>query len=410
MTLRGRRSFLRDAAASVAVASGLTTAARASTATQDVLPDLPSIRKQGRLPLPYGRPSIFVKDVVRTPIPATAANPWFTPLQDLHGIITPNGLHYVNVHAGVPDIDPSAFRLLVHGLVERPLVLSLDDLSRFPAVSRIHFLECSGNGASDWAEGPGQTVQSTHGLLSCSNWTGVALSTIFAVTGLRPDAKWILAEGADGGSMTRSVPIEKALDDAVIVYAQNGEPLRPENGFPIRLFLPGFEGNMNVKWLRRIKVGKEPFYTRQETAKYTDLMPNGKADAFTFVMEAKSIITAPSGGQRLRGPGPYEIRGLAWSGHGKVTKVEVSTDDGATWNAAELQDPVLSKCLTAFGYRWTWNGAPARIASRCYDETGYLQPTHTELVKIRGVNSFYHYNGIHYWNVAADGGVTNGHG
>jgi sulfane dehydrogenase subunit SoxC len=330
-----------------------------------------------------------------------------TPLQDLHGIITPNGLHYERHHAGVPQIDPDAHRLLIHGLVDRPLLFTMDDLVRFPSVSRLHFLECAGN-TQEWRDAsPAWTPQQTHGLLSCCEWTGVLLSTLLAEVGVRRAARWVLAEGADAAAMTRSIPIEKAWDDAMIAYAQNGERLRPEQGYPLRLLLPGYEGNTSVKWLRRLKLGDQPFETREETSKYTDLMPAGKARQFTLVMEAKSVITRPAGGQRLRETGFYEIIGLAWSGRGRIRRVDVSTDGGAAWHQAALQEPVLPKCLTRFRLPWTWSGGPAVLQSRAVDETGYVQPTRAQLVGVRGVNSFYHFNGIQSWRVAADGVITN---
>ena len=278
---------------------------------------------------PYGRPSRFEADVVRRyrrglPEPPTRLSSFsLTPLQDLSGIITPNGLHYERHHAGTPTIDPLEHRLIVHGMVKRPLIFTMEDVTRFPSVSRIHFLECSGNTQNWGAPKAELTVQDTHGLLSCCEWTGVPLATILAEAGVQPEAKWMLAEGADAAAMTRSIPIEKALDDAMLAYAQNGERLRPEQGYPLRLLLPGYEGNTNVKWLRRLKLGADPFETREETSKYTMVMPDGAARQFNFVMQAKSVITFPSGGQRLGPQGFYEISGLAWSGLGKVARVEV---------------------------------------------------------------------------------------
>ena len=357
----------------------------------------------------YGVPSRFEDKVVRrarTPPPIPTAASSGTPLQHLHGIITPAGLHYERHHAGVPAIDPDQHRLVVHGLVDRPLIFTMDDLLRFPSVSRIHFLECSGNTASWTGGNPKWTVQDTHGLISCSEWTGVPLATVLAEAGLKPQAKWVLAESADAAAMTRSVPIEIALDDAILAYAQNGERLRPEQGYPLRLFLPGIEGNMSVKWLRRLKIGDQPFQSREETSKYTDLMPDGSARQFTFVMEAKSVITQPSSGHQLRDHGFYEIRGLAWSGRGSISKVEVSADGGKSWQHAELQQPVLPKCLTRFRLPWQWNGGPAMLQSRATDSTGYLQPTKERLVGARGVNSFYHFNAIYSWQVNANGAVA----
>jgi sulfane dehydrogenase subunit SoxC len=363
--------------------------------------------------LPYGRPSKFEANVVRRyrqglPEPPTRLSSFsLTPLQDLCGIITPNGLHYERHHAGVPTIDPSEHRLMVHGLVERPLIFTMEDVTRFPSVSRIHFLECSGNTQNWGAPKPELTAQDTHGLLSCCEWTGVPLATVLAEAGVKPEAKWMLAEGADAAAMTRSIPIEKALDDALLAYAQNGERLRPEQGYPLRLLLPGYEGNTNVKWIRRLKLGAEPFQTREETSKYSMLMPDGTARQFNLVMEAKSVITSPSGGQRLGAPGFYEISGIAWSGSGKVARVEVSTDGGASWRDVALQEPIMSKCLTRFRAPWDWDGGPAKLASRVTDETGYLQPTREALLKVRDVRSYYHYNAIQNWSVAAGGAVTN---
>lgn len=280
---------------------------------------------------PYGVPSPFEKGVVRELTGDTPTNlsSWgFTPLQDLQGTITPNGLVYERDHAGVPAIDPREHRLMVHGMVENPRVFSMEDLKRFPAVSRIHFLECSGNTYMEWQAPTGKSAQETHGLVSCCEWTGVPVSLILNELGLKSGAKWVLAEGADAAALDRSVPLWKMMDDALLVYAQNGEMLRPEQGYPLRLLLPGFEGNMNVKWLRRLEVGDSPWMSREETSKYTDLMPDGKARMFTFMMEAKSVITFPSAGQHLSTRGPYEIRGIAWSGRGRVKRVDVSVDGG----------------------------------------------------------------------------------
>ena len=363
------------------------------------------------LAAPYGAPSPFEKTVIRRPrahveVKTDLSSISLTPLQNLDGIITPSGLHYERHHAGVPAIDPEAYRLVVHGLVKRPLIFTMDDLACFPSESRLHFLECSGN-TQNWTAGkPDWTVQDTHGLLSCSEWTGVKLSTILDEVGIDRSAKWILAEGADAASMTRSVPIAKALDDALLVYAQNGERLRPEQGYPVRLLLPGFEGNVSVKWLRRLKIGAAPFETREETSKYTGLLPNGKARQFAFIMEAKSVITRPSGGLKLSKPGFHEITGLAWSGRGKIVRVDVSVDGGKSWHAARLQAPVLDKCLTRFRFPWHWDGGPATLQSRAIDSTGYVQPTHDQLVAARGLQSYYHYNGIQSWSVAAGGAVS----
>jgi len=325
-----------------------------------------------------------------------------TPLQDLHGAITPADLHFERHHSGVPRIDPRSYRLLVHGLVERPTIFTLNDLKRFPAVSRICFLECSGNLGRQGGEKT--RPQELCGLTSQSEWTGVMLSTLFREVGARPDAKWFLAEGQDAAVMTRSIPIEKAFDDAMIAYAQNGEPLRPEQGYPVRLLLPGFEGNSNVKWLRRLDLATQPFMTREETSRYTDPLADGTARQFSFVMDARSVITSPSYPQSVE-PGWMEIRGIAWSGRGKIQRVEVSTDGGKTWSRSVLQGPVLPKAHTRFGLMWKWNGAPAVIMSKAVDETGYAQPDWATLQSVRGRRTRYHQNPITGWKVGADGQV-----
>lgn len=332
-----------------------------------------------------------------------------TPLQDLDGIVTPADLHFERHHAGVPAIDPATYTLLLHGMVDRPLVFSIEDLRRFPGRSIIRFIECSGNGGRAYRTSgvaPDQTPQQIDGLTSTSEWTGVPLATLLREAGASPRARWLLAEGMDAAVMTRSVPIAKAYDDALIAYAQNGEPLRPEQGYPARLLLPGMEGNASVKWLRRIEVGDQPFMTREETSKYTDPLPNGTARQFTLDMDVKSLITEPSYPDRLSGHGWWEIRGLAWSGRGRIAKVEVSADGGRTWQAAHLDDPVLPKCHTRFRVPWQWTGSEATLVSRATDETGAVQPTTAALIAERGPNTSYHYNNLRAWHVAADGAVT----
>ena len=329
-----------------------------------------------------------------------------TPLGDIDGMITPSSLHFERHHAGVPKIDPGQHELLIHGLVDRPLVFRVEELRRLPSVSRIYFLECSGNSSTNWRPAPQPSAGAAHGLTSCSNWTGVPLALLFKEVGVKPEGKWFVAEGADACRMARSVPMEKAWDDALVAYAQNGEALRPEQGYPLRLLLPGWEGNASVKWLRQIKVVDSPLMTRDETSKYTDLLPDGRARQFTFMMEAKSVITRPSAGQKLEGRGFHEISGLAWSGQGAITRVEVSTDGGATWADATLQLPVLPKAHTRFTFPWRWEGGEAILAARCTDETGYVQPTRLELVDARGVNSNYHNNAVQGWKVTADGSVV----
>jgi len=409
-----RRRALKSA---LALSAGAALGARAAKAEDagshpgEVLPRQTELGA-GVMTPPYGRPSVYEsrvvrRDLPRSPYPTRQAAASRTPLQDLHGVITPNGLHYERHHFGVPSLDPDAHRLIVHGDVERPMIFTVADIMRFPAQSRICFLECSGN-TQNWGEPkPEFTVQDTHGLLSCCEWTGTPLRTVLDEAGLRASARWMLAEGADAGAMTRSIPIEKVFDDAMLVYAQNGERLRPEQGYPLRLLLPGYEGNTNVKWVRRLKLGREPWQTREETSKYSQLMPDGSVRQFNFVMEAKSVITSPSGGQRMRDRGFHEISGLAWSGRGKIAKVDVSFDGGESWTAAALQEPILPKCLTRFRAPWRWTGQAAVLTSRAVDETGYVQPSRDELLKQRDKRSYYHYNGMQRWRVSEDGEVTN---
>lgn len=355
----------------------------------------------------YGQRSPYVQSTRATRQSKTPeAGSSSSPLAEQFGMITPSSLHYERHHAGVPTIDPEQHTLLIHGLVSRPLVLTMADLKRLPSQSRIHFLECGGNSGSEWQPKTGATVQRSFGLASCSEWTGVPLRTVLDLVGLKREAKWMIAEGADACRMQRSVPLDKELDDALLAYGQNGEPLRPEQGFPLRLLTPGWEGNIQVKWLRRLHVTSEPYYVRDETSRYSDLMPDGKARVFTLMQEAKSVITFPSGGQSLPGAGKYEITGLAWTGRGKITRVEVSFDGGGTWQDASLDAPVLRKAFTRFRLPWVWNGQPASLASRATDESGYVQPTREELIAVRGTNSGFHFNGIKVWNIAADGSVT----
>ncbi|MGN7987901.1 sulfite dehydrogenase [Pedobacter sp. 22226] len=347
-------------------------------------------------PSPLGKRSPF-EQPVRKPSDISSR----TPLQDLHSTITPADLHFERHHAGIPTIDPAKHELLIHGLVDNPMKFTLADIKRFPSVTRTCFIECAGNFRTGKAE---MTPQDILGLTSQSEWTGVMLSTLFNEVGVSDKAKWFLAEGSDAAIMTRTIPIAKAWDDAMIVYAQNGEAIRPEQGYPIRLLLPGFEGNMNIKWLRRIELSEEPYMTREETSKYTYPVKD-KIRMFSFELDARSIITYPSYPQKVN-KGWVEIRGIAWSGRGKVEKVEVSTDAGRTWQMANLQEPVLSKAHTYFRYLWDWKGEATEILSRVTDETGYLQPTLAQLAEARGVNlGGYHMNPITAWQIKNDGTV-----
>jgi sulfane dehydrogenase subunit SoxC len=398
----GRRHFLTGGASLIALSSTSFLLPRATSFAAD-LGSNPML-VPGSPARSYGERSTF-----ESASRSAGESHSLTPLQDLHGIVTPSSLHFERHHNGVPAIDPSRHRLLVHGLVARPVLFTLDDLQRFPSVSRLAFIECAGNSRQEWRDAQDHTVQELHGLTSTSEWTGVKLATLLEAAGLRPEAAWVLAEGGDAAGLNRSVPLTgEVLSDAMVCYGQNGEALRPEQGYPVRLLLPGFEGNINIKWLRRLKVGSTPFMTRWETSKYTDLMPDGTAYQFSLVMEAKSLITSPSGRQQIR-PGFQEIRGLAWSGRGRVVKVEVTVDGGRTWRTAELQEPVLSKCHTRFRIPWTWNGEETVLQSRCMDQTGYRQPSRDALIKVRGSQSSYHYNGIQSWRIDRDGRVRNIH-
>jgi sulfane dehydrogenase subunit SoxC len=407
---KSRRSILRIGAAMAGGAVlGPAAGAAAMESSPPGEPDWTKSTGSGVVDLPYGKPSEFEKDVIRRNVPWLTATPEssvsFTPLQSLDGIITPNGLFFERYHAGRADIDPRQHRLMIHGLIERPLILTMDDIMRFPSVSRIHFIECPANGGMEWREAQLNSLQFTHGMLSCAEWTGVKLSTLLDEAGLKKEAKWVMVEGADAARMNRSLPLEKCLDDCLVVYGQNGEALRPEQGYPLRLLVPGWEGNVSVKWLRRIKVGDEPWFSREETSKYTELMPDGKARGFTWVNEAKSVITSPCPEKPVAAPGLYEVRGLAWSGHGKVKAVDVSFDGGVNWHSARLQEPVLSKALTRFTIPWRWDGQPALLGSRAVDETGYVQPTIADLRKVRGTNPIYHNNSIQTWQIKPDGKV-----
>lgn len=411
---QSRRSFLAagaGVAASVLAKPAL--AGGGNPANQP--PNVPEWTKslgEGVAVRPYGKPSKFEKDVIRRDVEWLTASREssvsFTPLHELEGIITPNGLCFERHHGGIAEIDPADHRLMIHGLVERPLILTLDELKRYPRVNRIHFMECAANSGMEWRGAQLNGCQFTHGMIHCVQYTGVSLRTLLEEAGVKANGKWLLVEGADAAAMDRSLPIEKALDDCIIAYKMNGEALYPEQGYPMRLVVPGWQGNLWVKWLRRIKVGDQPWHTREETSKYTDLLPSGKARRFTWSMDAKSVITSPSPQAPIRhGRGFTIVSGLAWSGNGKVRRVDVSLDGGRNWWPARLDGPVLDKALTRFYYEFDWNGEPLLLQSRVQDETGYVQPSKAELRKIRGVNSIYHNNGIQTWHVQASGEVEN---
>jgi sulfane dehydrogenase subunit SoxC len=414
--LLDRRAILRGSAA-LAGAMGYTLAAPASA---DPLPIEPWMQVPGFFPrdaegiphLEYDQPSRFESHVVRRGVGSRdnvnvpEVGTVRTPHHLLTGTITPSGLHFTRLHTGIPDIDPARHKLLIHGLVKRPLIFTLETLARYPMESHIYFLECGGNSELMYDEHAAQVgVQRLHGQVSCSEWTGVRLAMLMEEAGVDPKGKWILAEGADASGMTRSVPMEKIMDNALLALYQNGERIRPSNGYPMRLFLPGFEGNMNVKYLRRIKVLEGPTMSRDETSKYTMTRKGGKSSQFNLVMEAKSMITQPSPDLKLKEPGLYQISGLAWSGYGRISKVEISADGGKSWAEALLQKPVRNLALARFHLPWRWDGGPALLQSRATDNTGYVQPTRTTMMTERGRWANYHGNCITTWNVLAGGEV-----
>jgi sulfane dehydrogenase subunit SoxC len=407
-----RRSFIKGGFSAAASLASAGTIAQSNDAT--LIP--PWTRSLGApvVTTGYGMPSKHEANVQRRQSPGLTPQPQasvsFTPLQNLFGIITPSGVHFERHHSGMPEVDPQQHRLMIHGLVKRPLMLTMDDVMRFPSVSRIHFIECGANGGMEWANVAVPTVQYTHGMIACSEFTGVLLSTLLDEAGLdRTKGKFVLAEGADGSALTRTIPMDFALHDVVVVYGQNGEMLRPENGYPLRLLVPGVQGVSSVKWLRRIEIGDQPWNTREESLHYVDMLPGGKHRQYSWIQEAKSVITAPSGGQVLLDRGFHEITGLAWSGRGKVRRVDVSTDGGRNWRTARLQAPILPKALTRFRIDWTWDGGPALLQSRVIDETGYVQPTYRQLREVRGTRSIYHNNAIQTWRVDPSGDVGNVH-
>jgi sulfane dehydrogenase subunit SoxC len=409
-----RRNFLLNGIKLTAGTALAASIGRVLASEQSLPPNVPIWTKtlgRGVVSVPYGMPSKFEKDVVRRTVPWLTADSIssisMTPIHEMKGIITPSGLVFERYHAGVPEINPDDHRLIIHGMVDRPLILTMDELMSFPSESVIHFLECPANGGMEWRGTQMEALQFTHGMLSCCEWTGVKLSTLLDEVGLSKEAKWVLAEGADGAAMSRSIPIEKALDDTLVVYAQNGEMLRPEQGYPVRLFNPGWEGNTSIKWLRRLEIGDKPWYQREETSKYTDLLPDGTARKFSFIQESNSVITFPCPERPMMRRGVHELEGLAWSGKGKIKRVDVSLDGGVSWQQARLKGLVLSKALTRFSLPINWQGQPLLLQSRSIDETGYVQPTLNQLRAVRGSNSIYHKNSIHTWKLDTDGTVSN---
>ena len=408
-----RRSLLGGATA--LGAASVLNSARASEVNPDNLPpNLPEWTPYlgpGVDANPYGMPSAFESHVVRRNVEWLTASAEssvnFTPLHELDGIVTPNGLCFERHHGGVPEVNPIDFRLMINGLVERQLIFTLDDLRRFPQTNRFYFLECAANGGMEWRGAQLNGCQYTFGMVHNVQYTGVRLSDICREVGVKEHTKWVLAEGGDSAGMTRSIPIEKILDDCMIAYAMNGEALRPEQGYPARLVVPGWEGNMWVKWLRRLEFGDMPYMAREETSKYTDLLKDGNARMFTWVMDAKSVVTSPCPEKAINNKGVQLLKGIAWSGRGKIKRVDVSLDAGRNWRTAELHGPVLDKSLARFTMPFEWNGEEMFIQSRAIDETGYIQPTIQALQAERGVNSIYHNNAIATWMVNKDGSVDN---
>lgn len=416
---KGRRDFLRKSflAAGAAVAAPL--AARASEGDPDILnlPEWTTSLGQPVAARPYGTPSKYESQLLRRESPGLTrvggASVSFCPLQGLFGIITPSGLHFERHHQGWHDVDPARHRLMINGsdpaFLKKPKVYTMDELMRLPSVSRIHFIECGANTGLEWGNVAVPTVQYTHGMVSCSEFTGVPLKLLLEDCGVDyKKARYVLAEGADGSSMTRTIPMEMVENGEVFVaYGMNGEMLRPENGYPLRLVVPGVQGVSWVKWLRRIEVGDQPYATKDEAVHYIDLMPNGLHRQYTSIQECKSVITTPSGGQSLLNPGFYNVTGLAWSGRGRIKQVDVSFDGGINWKSARIEGPVQNKALTRFNIGWVWDGKPAILQSRAIDDTGYVQPTYGQLRKVRGSKSIYHNNAIQSWKVVESGEVTN---
>jgi sulfane dehydrogenase subunit SoxC len=413
-----RRAFL---GAGGTLAAAFTGYRLSETAAAQQLTDDPWSRKAGNVVKEYATPSAYEKHVVRTlsnPKGEPRTQHARTPHHLINGTFTPNGLHFVISHSGDPDIDPAQHKLVIHGLVRRPLVFTLDTLARYPMVSRMTFVECGGNSAPLFSNEPLQAgIQAIHGLVSCSEWTGVMLSTLLDEAGIDPRAKWVIAEGADSLALSRSVPLTKALDDAMVALYQNAERIMPGNGYPLRLLLPGWEGNMNVKWLRRLKLADQPNMSYYEARTYAPILPGGKAYQFYFLQEVKSFITHPSPGLRLSGPGFYEISGIAYSGNGRIAKVMVSADGGRSWAQAALQAPVLPKAFTRFRVPWRWDGGPVVLQSRAWDEGGNVQPTRTDIISRRGQTAkpvtnplgfpSQHYNGPTSWAIDKAGEVKN---
>jgi len=415
-----RRGFLKNIFVSAAAAGALVPMSLEAGDDPDIVKE-PEWGKKLGFPVdktPYGYPSPYEHNVVRRVTELLSSGDMYAsvamcPIHEIQdGIIVPNGLFFDRSHGGVATIDPNKYRLMIHGLVEKPIVLTLEQLKRYPSESRIHFIECPANGSAEWRGPQFNSIQFTKGMMSSAEWTGVKLSVILEDLGLKPEAKWMLAEGSDNSHMARTIPVEKALDDAMLVWGQNGEALRPEQGYPVRLLVPGWEGNLNVKWLRRLEFGDKPWHAKEETSKYTMLQPSGKAIQYFWPMEVNSIITSPCPEKPwtdLKKGDMVEIQGLAWSGMGTITHVDISLDGGDTWVEANLKGLVLPKSWTRFSYIIKWEGKDMVIASRATDDAGVTQPTINQEVGKVGVEGVYHRNAICSWEVKSNGEVNNVH-
>ncbi|MEA3371162.1 MAG: sulfite dehydrogenase [Campylobacterota bacterium] len=363
----------------------------------------------------YGMPSKYEHNVTRRYTKLLASGNYrasiaVTPIHESEGIITPNGLFFSRSHGGTAHIDPNEFRLMIHGLVDKEIVLTLDQLKRYPSVTRTHFIECPANGGQEWRGPQFNSMQFAKGFMASASWTGVYIKTILEDLGIKPEAQWMLAEGSDNSEMGRTVPLDKVLDDAMLVWGQNGEALRPEQGYPLRLLLPGWEGNLCVKWLKRLEFAAEPWYCKEETSKYTALKPSGKAVQHFYANEVNSTVVTPSPEKPwkdLEDGDVIEIEGLAWSGMGTITGVDFSLDGGKNYVEASLKGLVLPKSWTRWSYMHTYKkGERLLLTSRAMDDAGYIQPTIDEEVAIMGVESVYHRNAVETWEVTADGKVN----
>jgi sulfane dehydrogenase subunit SoxC len=415
MTLKpSRRAFLRGSAAAAAGAGALATSARAQSADPLITEVQPwaSGLGDGVDATPYSLPIRFEADVIRRNVEWLTADTIssinFTPIHALDGTITPQGCAFERHHSGAIELRKQDYRLMINGLVDRPLVFTYEDLERFPRENHVYFCECAANSGMEWAGAQLNGAQFTHGMIHNMEYTGVPLRSLLEEAGFDASAKWVYVEGADASSNGRSIPMEKALDDVFVAFKANGEALRKEHGYPVRLVVPGWEGNMWIKWLRRIEVLNAPVESREETSKYTDTLADGTSRKWTWEMDAKSVITSPSPQSPItHGTGPLVITGLAWSGRGAITRVDVSKDGGITWETARLAKPGERMAMSRFYLDTDWDGSEMLLQARAMDETGYVQPTKDQLREVRGENSIYHNNGIQTWWVKPNGEAEN---